>query len=111
VAQDPSDEKPLRTVPFAVHATRGVIRDQTVRRKTMFILLLTALVLLCSGSTFLAPFLNPRQHLGWALFFWIVCIWLTLTALLLALYDLVRVRIAARAEQRELNRREAQPND
>jgi hypothetical protein len=77
----------------------------------MFILLLTALILLFAGSTFLAPFLNPGQHLGWALFFWIACIWLTMTALLLALYDLVMVRIAARAEQRELNRRQKQPND
>jgi hypothetical protein len=98
-------------VPFALHATRGVIRDQTVRRKVMFILLLAALLLLFAGSTFLVPFLNPREHLGWALFFWMVCIWLTLTALLLALYDLLMVRRAARVEQRELARRGAQPND
>jgi hypothetical protein len=111
VAQDPSEEKPLRSVPFVIHATRGVIRDQTVRRKAMFILLLAALILLFSGSTFLAPFLNPREHLGWALLFWIACIWLTLTALLLALFDLLMVRLAARAEERELRGRGSQPNE
>jgi hypothetical protein len=98
-------------VPFVIHATRGVIRDQTVRRKAMFFLMLAALLLLFSGSTFLASFLNPREHLGWALFFWITCIWLTLTALLLALYDLLMVRLAARAEQRLLNRQRPRPNE
>lgn len=111
VAQDPFEEKPLRPVPFVIHATRGVVRDQIVRRKAMFVLLSIALVLLCCGSTFLAPFLNPRQHLGWALFFWIVCIWLTLTALLLALYDLLIVRRAARVEERQLHGGASRPND
>ena len=111
MAQDPPDEKPLKAAAFAIHATRGVIRDQTVRRKAMFFLMLAALLFLFAGSTFLASFLNPREHLGWALFFWITCIWLTLTALLLALYDLLMVRLAARAEQRLLNRRGPRPNE
>jgi hypothetical protein len=104
VAENGPAEKPLRAASFAVHATRGVIRDQTTRRKTMFFLLVTALVLLCLGSTFLAPLLNPREHLGWALTFWIVCVWLTLTALLLALFDLLTLRAAARAAEHELRR-------
>lgn len=111
MAQDPFEEKPLRSVPFVIHATRGVIRDQTVRRKAMFILLLTALILLFSGSTFLAPFLNPREHLAWALLFWIACIWLTLTALLLALFDLLMVRLAARAAERQLRGGGSHPNE
>jgi ABC-type multidrug transport system fused ATPase/permease subunit len=102
VAENGPGEKPLRSVSFAVHATRGVIRDQTTRRKTMFVLLVTALVLLFLGSTFLAPLLNPREHLGWALTFWIVCVWLTLTALLLALFDVLILRAAARRAQRAL---------
>lgn len=68
----------------------------------MFVLLLIALVLLFAGSTFLAPFLNPLKHLGWALAFWIVCVWLTLTALLLAMFDLLMARRAGRAAQRDL---------
>lgn len=102
VAEDGPAEKPLRSVSFAVHATRGIIRDQTTRRKTMFVLLIVALILLFLGSTFLAPLLNPREHLGWALTFWIVCVWLTLTALLLALFDLLALRTAGRAAERAL---------
>lgn len=102
MAENGPAEKPLRPVSFAVHATRGVIRDQTTRRKTMFFLLVTALVLLFLGSTFLAPLLNPREHFGWALAFWIVCVWLTLTALLLALFDLLMLRAAGRAAEHAL---------
>lgn len=96
------DEKPLRSVSFIVHATRGIIRHQNTRRKTMFALLVVALLLLFAGSTFLAPILDPREHLGWALLFWISCIWLTLTALLLAFFDLVVVRAEARKAERRL---------
>ena len=96
------DEKPLQGVSFVTHATRGVLRDQTARRKVMLGLLLVAFLLLVSGSTFLAPWLNPREHLGWALFFWLSCVWLTLTALLLALLDLLLVTAQARRERRRL---------
>ena len=95
-------EKPLHSVSFVVHATRGVIRDQSVRRKVMCILLGGALLLLLGGSTFLAPVLDPREHLGRALTFWILCVWLTLTALFLAVFDMLMLRLAARAARREL---------
>src|SRR2546426_1827749 len=95
-------EKTLRTVSFVVHATRGLIRDQTMRRKTMFVLLVIALVLLFSGSTFLAPTITPREHPAWFILFWFVCGWLTLTAMLLALFDLLMVRLQARKTQRML---------
>jgi hypothetical protein len=98
VASKGPDEKNLKYASFVVHATRGVIREQSVRRKTMFALLILAMLLLFSGITFLAPMLNPRQHLVAALLFWIACVWLTLTALLLALFDLVSVRRTARRE-------------
>jgi hypothetical protein len=102
VAENAPEEKPLEPVSFIVHATRGVIRDQSTRRKTMSVMLVIALVLLAAGSTFLAPVLNPREHLGWALFFWITCVWLTLTSLLLALFDLLMLRVTARAAERKL---------
>jgi protein-S-isoprenylcysteine O-methyltransferase Ste14 len=101
---DPETKKPLRTTSFVIHATRGLIRDQMARRKTMFVLLVVALVLLFSGSTFLAPLLNPREHLGWALLFWFVCIWLTLTAMLLAVFDFLLVRAQARKAARTLHK-------
>ena len=97
---DEPPPKKLRTISFAVHATRGLIRDQSMRRKTMFVLLLAALLLLFSGFTFLAPVLDPRRHLGWTLLFWFACLWLTLTAMFLALFDMLMIRVQGRKAQR-----------
>lgn len=99
---DSPEDKPLRTASFVVHATRGLIRDQSARRKTMFVLLVVALVLLFAGSTFLSSILNPRVHLWLSILFWAVCLWLTLTAMLLALFDLLVVRAQARKAERLL---------
>jgi uncharacterized Tic20 family protein len=68
----------------------------------MVVLLAIALALLLLGATVLAPWLNPREHLIGTLVFWLACIWLTFTALLLALFDLLVVRLQARRAQREL---------
>src|SRR5260370_17388060 len=87
------DEKRLRTTSFVVHATRGVIRDQGTRRKAMLFLLALALLLLISGFTFLQPALNPLEHPWRVILFWIVCIWFTFTSLLLALFDLLLLRL------------------
>lgn len=89
-------EKQLSILSFVVHATRGVIRDQNTRRKTMFVVLVVALVLLFSGSTFLRSTLNPREHPVWFIFYWLVCAWLTVTAMLLALLDMLVVRTQIR---------------
>jgi hypothetical protein len=78
---------------FVIRATRGVIRDQQARRNTMFILLLVAPVLLVSGTTFLQTTLNPRERPIWFILFWIVCGWLTVTALLVAMFDLLIVKL------------------
>jgi hypothetical protein len=96
------DEKHLQTTSFVVHATRGVIREQNTRRKAMLFLLALALLLLISGFTVLQPALNPREHPWRVIFFWIVCTWLTFTALLLALFDLLVLRLQARRTEREL---------
>ena len=93
------EKKELQPVSFIAHATRGVIRDQTTRRKAMLLLLALAVLLLILGGTLLAPWLNPREHLIGALVFWLACIWLTFTALLLALFDLLAVRLAKRAKR------------
>jgi hypothetical protein len=98
-------EKPLKTASFVVHATRGVIRDQKVRRKVMFILLGIALLLLVAGSTFLAPLLAPHEHPGWFILFWFACGWVALTAMLLAVFDLLMIRMQARQAERGLQQR------
>jgi len=97
-----TEEKPLRTTSFVVHATRGLIRDQNARRKTMFVVVLVALLLLVSGSTFLQSALNPREHPIWFVLFWLICAWLALTAMLLAILDMLVVRGAARKAERIL---------
>ena len=98
-------EKQLSILSFVVHATRGVIRDQNIRRKTMFVVLVVALVLLFSGSTFLQSNLNPHEHPVWVIFYWLICVWLTLTAMLLALFDMRVVRARTRNAGKVLRNR------
>jgi uncharacterized membrane protein len=93
----------LRIVSFAIHSARGVIRDQSTRRWVMFITLVIAMLMLFSGTTFLQPLLTPREHWGWFLLFWLACAWLTLTALLLALFDLLMLRAQNRAARKILS--------
>ena len=76
----------------------------------MFTLLVIALALLFAGSTFLQSLLNPHQHPVWFILFWFVCGWLTLTAMLLAAFDLVRVRLDARKAERMLQEKFSQPD-
>jgi hypothetical protein len=104
-----SEKKRLRTTSFVIHAARGLIRDQSARRKTMLVLLVSAIALLICGSTFLQTFLNPREHPVRFIFFWGACGWLALTAILLAVFDLLIVKLEARKGERllreKLNRR------
>ena len=100
--ETPPKEKNLETVSFVVHATRGVIRDQKTRRKAMVVLLALAVLMLLAGFTVFQSALNPRDHPWLVILFWIVCVWLTFTALLLALFDLLIIRLEARRAQRVL---------
>jgi protein-S-isoprenylcysteine O-methyltransferase Ste14 len=99
---DLPEEKPLRSASFAIHATRGVIRDPNMRRKTMFVLVLAAMLFLFAGSTFLSPLLSPHEHPVWFILYWLVCAWITLTAILLALFDILAARAQARKAARIL---------
>ena len=93
-------DKKLRIGSFAAHSARGLIRDQTTRRWAMFITLLAAMLMAFLGSLFLQ--INPHEHPVWFILFWLACVWLTMTALLLALVDLLGVRARSRREEREL---------
>ena len=93
----------LKIVSFAIHSARGVIRDQSTRRWVMFITLVIAMLMLFSGTTFLQPLLSAREHPGWFVLFWVACAWLTLTALLLALFDLLMLRAQDRAARKILS--------
>jgi len=95
-------EKRLQVGPFAVQATRGVLRDPRVRRKTMAILLVTALILIALGVTGGKAWFEPHEHPARFILFWFACGWITLTALLLALLDLLVVRTEARRARKAL---------
>src|SRR5690348_14596954 len=99
------EEKNLKPVSFIAHATRGVIRDQKTRRKAMVVLLGVALLMLIAGFTIFQSALNPREHPWFVIIFWLACVWLTFTALLLALFDLIVIRLQARRAQRVLRER------
>jgi hypothetical protein len=92
-------------VPFTVQVTRGLLRDERSRRKTMGFSLLVAVVMVMAGLTVLKGWLNPQEHPWRFLFFWFVCGWETLLVLLLAFLDLLRVRAQARAAQRAFRER------
>lgn len=104
------DEKELQPVSFIVHATRGVIRDQRTRRKAMAFLLALAVLMLLAGFTILQSFMNPREHPWFVILFWVVCVWLTFTATLLAIFDLLIVRLQARRAQRALREKLEESN-
>lgn len=87
---------------FSTHSARGLVRDQRTRRKTMFVVVLGALLLVFAGSTFLQAPLDPHEHLLWFILYWLACAWLTLLAILLALFDLLMVRADGRARRKQL---------
>lgn len=99
------EQKELEPVSFIAHATRGVVRDQRTRRKTMVALLALAVLMLIAGFTVFQSALNPHDHPWLVILFWIACVWLTFTALLLALFDLIVIRLEARRAQRALRER------
>jgi hypothetical protein len=104
----PNDDDPpnkrLRIPSFAAHAARGLVRDQTMRRKAMFWIVLAAVVMLFFGATFFASWLDPKVRPGAFILYWLACAWVTVTAVLLAIFDLLVVRAQARTERRRLAR-------
>lgn len=100
--ETPPEEKNLETASFVVHATRGVIRDQKTRRKAMVFCLALAVLMLLAGFTVFQTMLNPREHPWFVILFWVACVWLTFSAMLLAIFDLLIIRTEARRTQRTL---------
>ena len=68
----------------------------------MFYTTLGALLLVALGSTLLASTLG--EHILAFLAWWGACAWLLLATVLLALFDLLSIRTAARRARRELAR-------
>ena len=87
-------------VKAIILTTKGIIRDQVVRRWAMFVLLLAAMVMVAAGTTFLAGLLAENKWIF--LIYWIVCFWLVMTVTLLAVFDMLMVRLLLRRERRRL---------
>jgi hypothetical protein len=96
-------KKSFWMVPFTIHATRGLLRDQQSRRKTMAVSLIIALVLLIAGLTVFRPWLDPHEHPWRFILYWLACAWETVLVLLLALFDLLLVRAQTRAARKLLS--------
>ena len=83
--------------------TRGLIFDQHLRRQTMFYAVLAAMLMAFAGDVLLGEWLRAKlvRFVGW----WLACGWLTVLAALLALYDLLLLRVQHRLARRELRER------
>lgn len=93
--ETPPPENRLKVAPFTIHATRGLVRDPKARRKIMASLLFVALAMIIVG--FLGQrWFEPREHPVGFIVFWVACGWVTVTALLLAVLDLLLLRAQAR---------------
>ncbi len=90
----------MNNVRFVIQISKGLIRDQRVRRTLMFYNVLAVLLLIFAGSTVLWTWL--RGHPLFFIGFWGLCAWLTLLAVLLALYDMAKVRLDAKRARRQL---------
>jgi hypothetical protein len=89
-------------VPFTIHATRGLLRDQPARRKTMAVSLIMAVALLLGGLTVFRSWLDPHEHPWRFILYWLACAWETVLVFLLAVLDLLLVRAQARAARKAL---------
>jgi len=96
------EKKHLWMASFAMVTTRGLIRDQKTRRVIMGAALVGALLLIVAGSTFLREALDPKERILAFVLFWIACAWLTILAILLAVFDLLIVRAQSRAARKVL---------
>jgi len=90
--------------------SKGIIRDQTMRRKMMFWVMLAAIVMFSAGSIFLSEKWS-RENPWIAIGYWLVCTWLTLTAMLLAVMDILVLRAIHRAARRKIERDLAGKNE
>ena len=89
-------------VKFIIQISKGIVRDTAMRRSAMFYALLAALSMLFAGAVLIDRWL--REHLLLFIAWWVACAWLTLLAVLLALFDMLVLRAAARRERRRLER-------
>lgn len=82
--------------------TRTLVRDTRLRRSLMFYIALAAMLMVFVGGVLIDVQLRNRPLLFMG--FWVVCAWLTVATILLAVFDILAVRAAGRAARRQLER-------
>jgi uncharacterized membrane protein len=87
---DKEPPKKAAAVEMGVATGRVLLRHRPYRRNLLFISTLLTLILVFVGATALGPFLATKP-IGFALF-WIGVFLMASFVLLLAIYDLVRIR-------------------
>ena len=99
-ASDGAEFHAVNNARFIIQVCKGLIRNGRVRRTLMFYNVLVLLLLSFVGATFLWTWLqaHPLFFVG----YWGLCAWLTLLAVLLALYDMATVRLEAKQARRQL---------
>ena len=100
--ETPPPKKDLEVVPFTVQVTRGLLRDERSRRKTMGITTFVAVVMLVAGLSVLRPWLDLHEHPWRFVFYWFICAWETVLVVLLAVLDMLLIRAQARAARRAI---------
>ena len=90
----------LGPLGWVIRYTRGLIVDQHLRRLTMFYVIIAAMLMAFAGEIFLGNWLhhNPWRFLG----YYLACAGLTMAAALLAIYDLLMIRLQHRFIRRRL---------
>lgn len=90
----------LRDIPALA---RAILDDRDTRRKWLLGMTAVLVVGFFLGAVPFAAWLEERPWLF--IGFWIACAWLTITVLVLALFDMVLVVREGRRERRELRRK------
>jgi hypothetical protein len=90
------NEKP---VSFILLISKGILRDRSMRRRALFWIVAGALFLLGAGVMLLDEWLSTHPVIF--LLYWGACLWLTVSSMLLAFYDMLLIRQEAREERRK----------
>ena len=89
----------MNNARFLIQICKGLIRSPRARRTLMFYNVLLLLIMVFVGATLLPPW---RDHPLLFIMYWFACMWLTMLAVLLALYDMAMVRLEAKRARRQL---------
>ena len=79
--------------------TKGLLRDTRLRRNVMLWVMAVALVMLFLGSSLMSDDW-ARRHVWLYFAYWAACGWLTVAGVLLAIFDMLVIRAAAKAMRR-----------